>query len=153
MKSARLSSLDKIIIRLKLSLPSHLGDGSYSFKASSELICIAVTVSLLFYQNAVAGSNFPQEQSGIVRNESHMIEWFSNQTCNDTEKSEPFAIGPVHLVDPAEWPEISLLNRGFGSMLSIFLRKSSKTRSSLNFLQSGPRKLTKPDLSGLAPVR
>ena len=31
-------------------------------------------------------------------------------------------------------------------------RTNSKTQSSLNFLQSGPRKLTKSDFSGLAPI-
>ena len=34
-----------------------------------------------------------------------------------------------------------------------FPRKNSKTQSSLNFLQSGPRKLTKSDFSGLAPIQ
>ena len=60
---------------------------------------------------------------------------------------------PVQLGDPAGWPKIRLLNRDFGSILSVFPRKNSKTQSSLNFLQSGPRKFTKSDFSGLAPIR
>ena len=53
--------------------------------------------------------------------------------------SEPFAMGPVQFSDPAEWPNIGLLNQNFGSIFSVFPRKkSSKTRNSLNFLQSGP---------------
>ena len=35
----------------------------------------------------------------------------------------------------------------------FFLGINSKTQSSLNFLQSGPRKSTKSDFSGLAPIR
>ena len=61
--------------------------------------------------------------------------------------------GRSNLVDPAEWPKIGLLNRDSGSILSVFPRKNSKTESSLNFLQSGPRKFTKSDFSGLAPIR
>ena len=37
--------------------------------------------------------------------------------------------------------------------MSAFPRKKSKTQSSLNFLQSGPRKFSKSDFSGLAPIR
>ena len=40
-----------------------------------------------------------------------------------------------------------------GSILSVFPRKTSKTQSSLNFLQSRPRKFTKSDFSGLAPIQ
>ena len=40
---------------------------------------------------------------------------------------------------------MGLLNRDFGNILSVFPRKNSKTQSSLNFLQSGPRKFTKSD--------
>ena len=61
--------------------------------------------------------------------------------------------GRSNLADPAEWPKICLLNRDFGHILSNFPRKNSKTQSSLNFLLSGPRKLTKSDFSGLAPIR
>ena len=64
-----------------------------------------------------------------------------------------FAMGPVQLVDPAEWPKIGLLNRVFGNILSILPRKNSKPQSSLNFLQCRPRKFTKSDFSGLAPIR
>ena len=53
----------------------------------------------------------------------------------------------------SEWPKTGLLNRDFGSILSASPRKNSKTQSSLNFLQSGPRKFTKSDFSGLAPIR
>ena len=60
--------------------------------------------------------------------------------------------GP-NLVDPAGWPKIGLLSRDFGSILSVFPRKKSKTQSSLNFLQSGPPKFSKSDFSGLAPIR
>ena len=61
--------------------------------------------------------------------------------------------GRSNLVDPAEWPKIGLLNRDLGSILSVFPRKNSKTQGSLNFLQSGPRKFTKSDFSGLAPIQ
>ena len=37
--------------------------------------------------------------------------------------------------------------------MSVFPRRNSKTQSSLNFLQSGPRKFSKSDFSGLAPIR
>ena len=37
--------------------------------------------------------------------------------------------------------------------MSVFPRKKSKTQSSLNFLQSGPRKFSKSHFLGLAPVR
>ena len=37
--------------------------------------------------------------------------------------------------------------------MSVFPRIKSKTQSSLNFLQSGPRKFRKSDFSGLAPIR
>ena len=42
--------LFKIITRMKLSFSNHLGDCSYSFQGSSELICIAVTVPVFFYE-------------------------------------------------------------------------------------------------------
>ena len=61
--------------------------------------------------------------------------------------------GRSNLVDPAGWPKIGLLNWAFGSILSVFPRKKSKTQSSLTFLQSGPRKFSKSDFSGLAPIR
>ena len=59
--------------------------------------------------------------------------------------------GRSNLVDPAESPRIRLLNRDLGTFLSISPRRNSKTLSSLNLLQSGPRKFTKSDFSGLAP--
>ena len=61
--------------------------------------------------------------------------------------------GRSNLGDPAEWPKSGLLNRDFGSILSVFPRKNCKTQSSLNDFQSGPRKFTKSDFSGLAPIR
>ena len=59
--------------------------------------------------------------------------------------------GRSNLVDPAEGPKIGLLNRDFGSIFSVFLRKKSKTQSSLNVLQSGPRKFGKSDFFGIGP--
>ena len=61
--------------------------------------------------------------------------------------------GQSNLVDPAEWPKIGLLNRDFGSMLSVFLWKNSKTQSSLNFFIPDPRTFTKSAFSELAPIR
>ena len=61
--------------------------------------------------------------------------------------------GQSNLVDHAEWPKIGWLKQGFGIMLMIFPRANSKTQSSLNSVQSGPRKFTKSDFSGLAPIR
>ena len=46
-----------------------------------------------------------------------------------------------------------MLNRDFGSILSVFPRRKSKTQSSLNFLQSGTQNFTKSDFLGLAPIR
>ena len=42
---------------------------------------------------------------------------------------------------------------GFWEKYVDFPRQNSKTQSSLNFLLSGPRKFTKSDFSGLAPIR
>ena len=36
--------------------------------------------------------------------------------------------------------------------MSVFPRKNSKAQSSLNFLQSGPRKFTESGFSGLVPI-
>ena len=49
--------------------------------------------------------------------------------------------------------ENSFTNPGFWEHFVIFPRKNSKTQSSLNFLQFGPRKFRKSDFSGLAPIR
>ena len=55
---------------------------------------------------------------------------------------------------PRMGPRIGLLNRDVGSILSVFPRKNSKAWSLLlNLLQSGPRKFTRSDFSGLAPIR
>ena len=60
-------------------------------------------------------------------------------------QSEPFAIGPVQFSRPRGVAENWFTKPGFA-------RKTSKTQSSLNFLQSGPRRFTKSDFSGLAPI-
>ena len=52
--------------------------------------------------------------------------------------------GPSIVVDPAEWPKIGSLNQVWGEC-RLFLG-NSKTHSPLNFLQSGPRRFTKPNL-------
>ena len=65
--------LFKIITRMKLLFSKYLGDYSYSFQGSSELISITVTVSLFFLQNGVTGNNFPQEFPRIFGNYSYMI--------------------------------------------------------------------------------
>ena len=44
----------------------------------------------------------------------------------DSGLSELFALGPVQLVDAAGCPEMGLLNRGFGRILSIFPRKKKR---------------------------
>ena len=61
--------------------------------------------------------------------------------------------GQSNLADPVESPKIRSLNWDFGNILSIFPKKNSKTQSSLNFLQSGSRRFTKSDFSGLAPIQ
>ena len=58
---------------MKLLFPNYLGDYSYSFQGSSELICFTVTVSLLFFENAVTGNKCPQEFSRVFCNYSYMI--------------------------------------------------------------------------------
>ena len=79
---------------------------------------------------------------------------FKKQTITvELEIQNHLQWGRSNLVDPAEWPKIGLLNRDFGSILSVFLGKTANTQSSLNFLQSGPPKFTKSDFSGLAPIR
>ena len=47
------------MIRMKLPYSNFLGDYSYSFQGSFELICITVAVSLFFQQNAVTEKNAP----------------------------------------------------------------------------------------------
>ena len=49
--------------------------------------------------------------------------------------------------------ENSFTEPGFWEHFVSFPRKNSKTQSSLNFLQSGPRKFSKSDFSGLAPIQ
>ena len=53
--SFRNAILFKIITRMKLLFSNYLGDYSYSFQGSSELISITVTVSLFFFQIGVTG--------------------------------------------------------------------------------------------------
>ena len=64
--------LFKIITRMKLLSSNHLGDCSYSFQGSSEIICITVTVCLFFLQNAVTGNKSLQEFSRISGSYSYM---------------------------------------------------------------------------------
>ena len=63
----------KIITRIKLLFSNYLGDYSYSFQGSSELISITVTVSLSFLQIAATINNSPQEFPGVFGNYSYMI--------------------------------------------------------------------------------
>ena len=67
--------------------------------------------------------------------------------------SELFAMGPVQFSWPRGVTENSFTKPGFWEGCVGFPRKNSKTQSSLNFLQSGPRTFTKSDFSGLAPIR
>ena len=65
-----------------------------------------------------------------------------------------FAMGPVQFSCPRGVAENSFTKPGFWEHFVDFTqKKSSKTQSSLNFLQSRPRKFTKSDFSGLAPIR
>ena len=64
--------LFQIITRMKVLFSNFLGDYSYSFQGSSELISITVTVSL-FLQNGVTANNSPQEFPSIFGNYSYMI--------------------------------------------------------------------------------
>ena len=76
-----------------------------------------------------------------------------NSTGKNSFDSEPFAIGPVQFSWTRGMAENWFTKPGFGNILSVFPRKNSKTQSSLNFFQSGPRKFTKSGFSGLAPIR
>ena len=58
---------------MKLFFSNYLGDYSYTFQGSFELISITVTVSLFFLQNAVTGKNSPREFPRLVGNYSYMI--------------------------------------------------------------------------------
>ena len=59
----------------------------------------------------------------------------------------------LNLVDPTESPKIRLLKTGtLGTFCRFFSQeKKAKTLSSLNFLESGPRKVTKSDFFGIGP--
>ena len=70
---AVLADLFKIITRMKLLFSNYLGDYSYSFQGSSEIISITVTVSLFFLQNGVTGKKSPREFPSIFGNYSYMI--------------------------------------------------------------------------------
>ena len=64
---------------MKLLFSNYLGDYSYSFQGSSELIRTTVTVSLFFFeQNAVTGKNSPREFSRMYCNYSYMIQLETN---------------------------------------------------------------------------
>ena len=78
---------------------------------------------------------------------------FSLHLCGSPGPSEPFAMGPVQFRRPRRVAENWFTKPGFwGAFCQFFLGKNSKTQSSLNFLQSGSRKFTKSDFSGLAPI-
>ena len=62
----------KIITRMKLSFSNYLGDYSYSFQGSSELVIITVT-SPSFSSRIVTGNNFPQGFSRSFCIYSYMI--------------------------------------------------------------------------------
>ena len=64
--------LFKIITRIKLLFSNYLGDYSYSFQGSFELINITVTVSLLLLQNPVTENNSPLGFPRIFCNCSYM---------------------------------------------------------------------------------
>ena len=61
---------------MKLLFSNYLGDYSYSFQGSSELVNITVTVSLFFLQNAVTGKNSLWEFPRTFGNYSYMINGF-----------------------------------------------------------------------------
>ena len=88
----------------------------------------------------------------FVADDGSLTDNFLGKTCHCRNCLQ---WGRSNVVDPAEWPKIGLLNRGFGSILSLFpgKKKNSKTQRSLNFLQSGPQKFTKSDFSQLAPIQ
>ena len=72
--------------------------------------------------------------------------------------SEPFAIVPVQFSRPRGVAQNWFTEPGFWEHLVNFSKEKqqntlSKTQSSLNFLQSGPRRFTKSDFSELAPIR
>ena len=67
--------------------------------------------------------------------------------------SEPFAMRPVQFSWPRRVAENWLTKPGFGEHFVSFPRRNSRTQSSLIFFQSGPRKFTKSDFSGLAPIQ
>ena len=67
---------------------------------------------------------------------------------------ELFAMGPVQFSWPRGVAENWFTKLDFGEhFVSFSWEKNSKTQSSLNFLQSGPRKFTKLIFSGLAPIQ
>ena len=74
------------------------------------------------------------------------------KSAKERKRSELFAMRPVQFSPPRGVAENSFTKPGFGEhFVSIFPRKNSKTQSSLNFLQSGPRQFTKSDFSGIGP--
>ena len=69
----------------------------------------------------------------------------------DFENSEPFAMGPVQFRRPRKVAENWSTKPKFWEPSVIFPKEKSKTQSSLNFLQSRPRKFTKTDFFGIGP--
>ena len=88
---------------MKLLFSNHLGDCSYSFSGSVELICITVTV-VLFAERSCR-KQFPSDFSTICCNYRYIIQGCSKWKCNDFEKNgKPFrpkknhkwCLGKVH---------------------------------------------------------
>ena len=72
-KNLSYTILFKIIARMKLLFSNNLGDCSYGFQGSSELIGITVTVSLFFFENVVTGNNSFWGIKEFLCNSSYMI--------------------------------------------------------------------------------
>ena len=104
-------------------------------------------------------SQSPENLLRLFFRKSLARQYPTSKTKNDLARSfslqGPFAIiGPVQFCWPRRAAETWSTKLGFWErVLSVFPWKNSKTQSSLNFLQSGPRKFTKSDFSGLAPIR
>ena len=61
--------------------------------------------------------------------------------------------GRSSLVDAAGSPNICLLSRDFEDILSVFPRKKKQNTELTKFSSVRPPTFTKPDFSGLAPIR
>ena len=73
-----------------------------------------------------------------------IIDW-KNQNC--------LQWGQSNLVDPAESPKNWFTKLGFWEHFVSFSKEKQQKTEFTNFLQSGSRKFTKSDFSGLAPIR